>query len=55
MALEQVFIYSAQVQDFSDHLSRLQRVATDFLGKTPLLEIYSLIMNVVAIPCNKEN
>ena len=49
------FIYSAQVQDFSDHLSRLQRVATDSLGKTPLLEIHSLITNVVAIPCNKEN
>lgn len=41
--------------DFSDHLSRLQRVATDSLGKTPLLEIHSFIMNVVAIPCNKEN
>ena len=48
-------MYRAHVPGFSDQPARRQRVATDSLGNTPLLDMHSLIIKVVAIPCNKEN
>ena len=50
-----LLLYRAHLPYFSDYPARQQRVATDSLGKTPLLDMHLLIIKVVAIPCNKEN